>query len=281
MAAKKPKAHKANKEGKQLCFVIGPIGEPATDVRWHADWLLQGIIRPVFRDYYPEFEIIRADQIRAPGSISSQVITTLSEAALVIADMSMHNANAFYELAIRHVVRLPTVHMIREGDPIPFDVAPDRAIRFRLTTPDDHETAKIELKDAVAAVLADEFVVENPVTRARGMVKAQEHATPTEKLLLQSYQTLQERVDRLEAATRSRPETTSLTGLDLNQVTQVLKATENFRRTSAVPLPHSLAGGSLDYGGMLSGLFPSLGVTPRDAAVPGPTPKSTRDEKAG
>ena len=254
--AKKAKVNKAENQ-KKLCFVIGPIGEPATETRWHADWLLQGIIRPVFRDHYPQFEIIRADQMRAPGSISSQVITTLSEATLVIADMSTHNANAFYELAIRHAVRLPTVHMIREGDPIPFDVAPDRAIRFRLTTPDDHETARIELKDVVAAVLAEGFIVENPVTRARGIVKLQEHATPMEKLLLQSFQTLKERMDSLEAATRSRSsDTTSLLGLDRDLLIRALQSSERFRGTSSVPLPPSMGGGSLDTGS-LSILFPS------------------------
>jgi hypothetical protein len=92
---------------KKLCFVIGPIGDAGTSTRTHADWLLKAIIQPVFATHFPDFRVERADQIAAPGSISSQVINRLWEAPLVIADMTLHNANAFYELAIRHAVRLP------------------------------------------------------------------------------------------------------------------------------------------------------------------------------
>ena len=82
----------------------------------HADWLLKGIIRPVFNQHFPKFKVERADEIKAAGNISSQIITRLTKAKLVIADMSLHNANAFYEeLAARHSVRLPTIHMILKG----------------------------------------------------------------------------------------------------------------------------------------------------------------------
>jgi hypothetical protein len=57
----------------------------------------------------------RADEIKAPGDINSQIINRLMDAELVIADMSMHNANAFYELAIRHMVRLPQSKLRRFG----------------------------------------------------------------------------------------------------------------------------------------------------------------------
>jgi|1186.fasta_scaffold276435_2 hypothetical protein len=114
----------------QLCFVIGPIGDPGTDVRRHADWLLKGIIKPVFVQHFPDSRVERADEIVAPGSINSQVITRLMDAKLVIADMSMHNANAFCELAIRHMVRLLTIHIIHKDWKVPFDVAPFRAIQF-------------------------------------------------------------------------------------------------------------------------------------------------------
>lgn len=115
---------------KKLCFVIGPVGDPGTDVRRDADWLLKGIVRPVFDQNFPEFTIQRADEISEPGSINSQVISRLLDAPLVIADMSRHNANAFYELAIRHMVELPTVHMIQTDWKVPFDVMPYRAIPF-------------------------------------------------------------------------------------------------------------------------------------------------------
>ena len=113
---------------KELCFVIGPIGEAQSETRRHADYLLGAIIEPVFAEHFANFTVERANKIAAPGMISSQVITRLMDAPLVVADMSFHNANAFYELAIRHMVRKRTIHLIHKGSQIPFDVAPHRAI---------------------------------------------------------------------------------------------------------------------------------------------------------
>jgi hypothetical protein len=170
-------------ETKKLCFVIGPFGDPGTEIRTHADWLLDGIIRPVFVDHFPDFKVLRADEIKTPGDINSQIIQRLMDAELVIADMSLHNANAFYELAVRHMVRLPTVHIIHNDSKIPFDVAPYRAIHYSRQEFGDLAKAKAELKSVVGEVISPEFVVENPITHARAKFELDQHATPAAKAL--------------------------------------------------------------------------------------------------
>jgi hypothetical protein len=75
-----------------------------------------------------KLKIIRADGIGDPGMISEQVLKYLIRSKLVIADLSFHNPNVFYELAIRHVTGLPTVHLIRKEDQIPFDLKDSRTI---------------------------------------------------------------------------------------------------------------------------------------------------------
>jgi hypothetical protein len=184
---------------KKLCFVIGPIGEPNTDVRRHADWLFQGIIKPVFAGYFrDEFEVpVRADQIVAPGSINTQVITRLLQVPLVIADLSLHNANAFYELAIRHMVRLPTIHMIHKEWKLPFDVAPFRAISFSRDDYADLEAARASLKSTVEEVMKPGFEVENPITHSRGVIKVSEHASPEQRVLLDRLEGLERQVQEL------------------------------------------------------------------------------------
>jgi hypothetical protein len=116
--------------------------------------------------------------------IYSQVINRLLDAELVIADMSLLNANAFYEMGIRHMKQKPIIHMYRAGDPIPFDVAPHRAIPFSYSHPDDLTNAQALLKTAVDEVLKPDFKIENPVTRARGIVALEQGATSGEKILL-------------------------------------------------------------------------------------------------
>src|SRR5215211_495203 len=49
---------------KKLCFVAGPIGDANTTTRAHADWLLRGIIQPIFTEHFAEFHVERADQIK-------------------------------------------------------------------------------------------------------------------------------------------------------------------------------------------------------------------------
>ena len=188
---------------KKLCFVIGPIGDPATETRRHADWLLKGIIHPVFENHFQEFRVERSDQISAPGSISSQIINRLHTAELVIADMSRENANAFYEMGIRHMKRLPTIHMYSEGQKIPFDVQPYRAIPFKYMEPDDLDAARASLKSAVEEVIKPDFVVDNPVTQARGVEKLKETATPNEQLLFNQMRALEQRVSVLLPAIQS------------------------------------------------------------------------------
>ena len=77
------------------------------------------------------FEVIRSDKIAQPGMINSQMINHLLDDDLVIADMSRLNANAFYEMGLRHMAEKPIIHMFRvPNDGIPFDVNPYRAITF-------------------------------------------------------------------------------------------------------------------------------------------------------
>jgi hypothetical protein len=184
----------------KLCFVIGPIGEPTGEKR-HADWLLDGIIKPTFQQSFPDYRVQRADEIMQQGNISTQVINRLFEADLVIADMSLQNANAFYELAIRHMKRLPTIHMIRDGEEIPFDVFPYRAVHFNYTDPKDLAAAKASLRSAVEEIIKEGFVVENPITHARGQLELQ-HATPAMKVLAEEVEAVKVRLNAVENETK-------------------------------------------------------------------------------
>jgi hypothetical protein len=193
---------------KKLCFVIGPIGDPRTPERSHADWLFEGIIKPVFAEHFHDkFEVpIRADQIVAPGSINTQVITRLLEVPLVIADLSLHNANAFYELAIRHMVRLPTIHIIHKDSKLPFDVAAFRAITFSRDDYLELETARANLKSTVEEVLKPGFTVENPITHARGVINLDQHASSEQRVFLDRLEALERQMQKLDrSVSQGRP----------------------------------------------------------------------------
>lgn len=152
-------------EAKKKCFVICPIGEEGSPQREHSDTVLKYIISPVVEalGYAPAD---RADKIGKPGIITTQVVERITQDDLVIADLSFHNPNVFYELAIRHGMRKPFVQMIRSSEHIPFDVGQQRTIKFDATTLKGGEAAKAELKQHVEACGEQNFEMETPLGRA-------------------------------------------------------------------------------------------------------------------
>jgi len=181
-----------------MCFVVGPIGDDDSDDRIHADWLLEDIITPVFEEHFKDFEVTRADKISNPGQITTQVITSLLDAELVIADLTTLNPNAFYEIGIRHTIQLPIIHMHLDGQRIPFDIAPFRSIKFSRRRPADIRAARTALFAAVQEAAKEDHEVDNPVTFSRGKVEFEKTATPTERLLTDQLGQVRDRLEFIE-----------------------------------------------------------------------------------
>ena len=112
-------------------FVIAPIGDEGTEQRKHSDMVLGSLIEKAIDEM--GLHAVRADKISTPGMINAQVIQYVMKSKVVIADLSFHNPNAFYELAIRHMTGLPTVHIIRGDDKIPFDLQNFRTVTIHTT----------------------------------------------------------------------------------------------------------------------------------------------------
>jgi hypothetical protein len=112
--------------------------------------------------------VLRADAIDKPGVITRQVIEYLLRARLVVVDLSFHNPNVFYELAIRHAARLPVVQLIRTADRIPFDVNQIRTVV--IDTTDIYslvpriDSYRSEIANQVRRALDDPDSVDNPIT---------------------------------------------------------------------------------------------------------------------
>jgi hypothetical protein len=175
MADTKPK--------EKICFVIGPIGAEGSPERNGADWLLEMIIKPVLEFPPFQYKVIRGDSVTEPGLITDQVISLAMDGDLVIADLTGHNANAFYELAIRHMEERATIHMAKSGEPLPFDIKDYRAIFYRLDHPKDIEKARNELAQQAEAVEAPGYKVANPITRARGHQQLARSSDSKEKII--------------------------------------------------------------------------------------------------
>lgn len=85
------------------CFIVCPIGEEGTDICTNSDQLLKYILQPVCKEC--DFECIRVDELNDSDSITDTIIKYLTESDLVIADLSTHNPNAFFELGYRTALK--------------------------------------------------------------------------------------------------------------------------------------------------------------------------------
>jgi hypothetical protein len=116
-----------------VCFYITPIGEEGSEERKHSDLILGQIVEPAIESLGLDLRVLRADRLTQPGMISQQILQNVLGARLVVADLSYHNPNVFYELAIRHATGLPTVLITRSSDRVPFDIADLRVVRLDMT----------------------------------------------------------------------------------------------------------------------------------------------------
>jgi hypothetical protein len=164
-----------------MCFVIAPIGESGSETRKRSDQILKHVIEPSTTEC--GYEAVRADRISEPGLITAQVITHILEAPLVLADLSEHNPNVFYELAIRHAIGRPLVQIIRASERIPFDVAGMRTIPVDHHDLDSVAEARQELVRQIKAVEKDPARVHSPISTAINLQNLRSSERPVEQLL--------------------------------------------------------------------------------------------------
>lgn len=77
-------------------------------------------------------------EIKDAGNIRADMFALILEADLVICDITVHNANVFYELGIRHALRKKHTLLLK-GDPsadtTPFDLSTDRYLKYPVANP--------------------------------------------------------------------------------------------------------------------------------------------------
>ncbi len=112
-------------------FVVMPFGQKqGPDGRWiDFDSIYQRLIKPALQQ--AGFEPFRADEETVSGDILTDMFQELLLADLVVADLSIDNANAFYELGVRHAMRKRGVVHIQSGRAyLPFDIFNVRTIPY-------------------------------------------------------------------------------------------------------------------------------------------------------
>ena len=119
---------------KPVVFVAMPFGEkkdPTTGKIINFDDIYEKAIKPLNNDEELGLEVLRACDENVSGIIHRPMYERLLLAEYVIADVSIHNPNVFYELGVRHCAK-PMTTFIIFSTPLPFDIQPLRAIFYEL-----------------------------------------------------------------------------------------------------------------------------------------------------
>ena len=136
------------------CFVVSPIGDAGTDIRKNADQLYQHIIKPVCEKC--GFTAQRVDEFNTSGSITQEILDALNDYELVIADLTGHNPNVFFEIGYRTKSHKPIIHLKRKDEIIPFDVSAIRTFEYDLTDLDMVTATKERLEQVIKNFKYDE-----------------------------------------------------------------------------------------------------------------------------
>lgn len=122
----------------------------------------------------------------------------------MVADLTGHNPNVFYELAIRHAIRKPVVQIIQKGETIPFDVAQNRTIEVDYRDLDSVADCRKKLVEQIHMVEDDPTAVDSPISLAVDVQALRESGNPLEKSNAEIISMLQELRTQVRELTTNR-----------------------------------------------------------------------------
>ena len=188
---------------RRTCFVISPIGDAGTPAGKRADQIFKHVIKPVAAEL--GYRTKRSDRMKRPGVITSKLLAAVTEADLVVADLTDLSPRVFYALAIRHAAQRPVVQLIDAAQELPFDVANMRTIYVDVHDLDSAETAREELMTHAHAAESDSAPVETPMLAAKSMRSLWASKEPGDRFIVEALDELHAlRRDRLRRDERAR-----------------------------------------------------------------------------
>ncbi|MCI0388874.1 MAG: AAA family ATPase [Acidobacteria bacterium] len=154
-------------------FIIRPFGEKPdrNGVKINFDKVEEDLIAPALKALNivggTSGEIIKA------GNIREDMFQLLLTADLVVADVSIDNANVFYELGVRHALRDKWTFLLRcKADDVPFDLKTDHYLAY------DGYDPKASLDDLIRALkeTMNGDAQDSPVFKLLPKLQVQDHS---------------------------------------------------------------------------------------------------------
>jgi len=156
-------------------FVIRPFGvkEDSSGQKIDFERVHRELIKPALEandlDGDTTGEIVEA------GNIREDMFALILEADVVVCDITVNNANVFYEVGIRHALRKKSTILIKgvpTKDATPFDLLTDRYLAYNIEAP---ENTRVALTESIRASKASDRKTDSPIFQ---MVPGLDEADP-------------------------------------------------------------------------------------------------------
>ncbi|HEY9049917.1 MAG TPA: hypothetical protein VIQ03_00135 [Gammaproteobacteria bacterium] len=109
---------------KPKAFVVMQFSAPYNDV-------YSEVIKTVCDEEM--IDVLRIDEESGPGLIIADIVKSIIDANVIIAEISPSNPNVFYEVGYAHALNKPTILIAEKGTKLPFDVSPFRTLFYENT----------------------------------------------------------------------------------------------------------------------------------------------------
>lgn len=100
-------------------FFISQVGDKGSPERARADEVFKHIVKPVAVEF--EIDIARSDLDPTPGQVTSQIVRSIVDSDVIVADLTGRNPNVNYELGIAHAFAKRLAILVDKKDTLSFD----------------------------------------------------------------------------------------------------------------------------------------------------------------
>jgi len=135
-------------------FVIMPFGEGFNEIY---DLFISGTLIEA------GYDVFRADDIRSQQNILKDIVASIANSNLIVADLTGANPNVYYEVGLAHAFRKQVILMTQEIDDLPFDLRSYRVISYS-THFSDINRAKTQLASLATDARTGKIPFGSPVT---------------------------------------------------------------------------------------------------------------------
>jgi hypothetical protein len=161
---------------KPICLFIAPLKGDDSATRERSQDVFASLVMPAAKQagFSPDF--VLDDE---PGTIMNHIVRSIKTAHVVVADLTGNNFSVGYELGYAHMIKKPTVPLIKSGTAKPFDVQTMRAIEYNYTTRGTLVSAIPQLAEQLTRIKRTlPIMIDNPLQNALKAIEPPKPSPP-------------------------------------------------------------------------------------------------------